>query len=28
MFLRIGAITVGPVTIINAENKNEISQLK
>jgi len=26
IFLKIGEITVGPVTIINAENKNEISQ--
>ena len=28
IFLNIGVITVGPVTIINAENKKEISQLK
>ena len=28
MFLKIGVITVGPVTIINAENKNDNSQLK
>ena len=28
IFLKIGVITVGPVTIINAENKKEISQLK
>ena len=27
MFLKIGVITVGPVTIIKAENRNEISQL-
>ncbi len=27
MFLRIGVITVGPVTIIKAEKRNEISQL-
>ena len=28
MFLKIGVITVGPVTIIKSENKNEICQLK
>ena len=28
MFLKIGVITVGPVTIINAENKYDICQLK
>ena len=28
IFLNIGVITVGPVTIINAENKKDISQLK
>ena len=28
IFLNIGPITVGPVTIIKAENKNEIAQFK
>ena len=28
MFLKIGAITVGPVTMINEENSKDISQLK
>ena len=28
MFLNIGVITVGPVTMISAENKKDISQLK